>query len=79
VKPIHSIHYSIATFLKFLERNSKNYYFYIIRGGDDIYEGKSKEQLICANRLIAHLPELLYDDFNMMSLTKSSGKELIKL
>jgi site-specific recombinase XerD len=34
VKPIHSIHYSIATFLKFLERNSKNYYFYIIRGGE---------------------------------------------
>ena len=37
MKPIHSIHYSIATFLKFLERNSKNYYFYIIRGGVKIY------------------------------------------
>lgn len=30
--PIHSILYSIADLCSFLERNVKNYYFYIIRG-----------------------------------------------
>lgn len=32
MRPIHSIHYSIAFSFKFLERNFKNYYSYIIRG-----------------------------------------------
>lgn len=34
--PNHSILYSIADLSSFLERNVKNYYFYIIRGETDL-------------------------------------------
>ena len=48
--PTHSILYSIADLSSFLERNAKNYYFYIIRGDVVLY--KKNDGTLVLHRII---------------------------